>query len=88
MRGQNKNLVTPDFLNLGVARPQPRGTLGLAPRAAWLLAWNFGDPSTQVRVNRSPLLIATYLLPLSQQIPGALFSPITSSPLLPNPYQS
>ncbi len=78
--------VLPDFLNLGVGPFAPRGAMGVAPRAAMLPAGTIGQVFSFVRVNRSPQLVNTYLLPLTGMVQGQAFSNAPTNPLSPNPY--
>jgi hypothetical protein len=83
---QPQPLSLPDFFNLGIGPYAPRGALAFAPRAGFCPVGTYGTPFTRVRRNQSPMLINTYLLPLSQAIPGQAWQTLRSNPLIPNPY--
>ena len=75
----------PDFLNLGVARPPPRGALAVAPRVALVPAFTLHDFIMTPRAN-TPLLLQGYVLPFAQLTSGTTFVPNQRTPLIPNPY--
>jgi hypothetical protein len=76
----------PDFLNLGVARPAPRGAMGLAPSVALVLPFSLNDAYPRRIRGFTPLLMNVFALVLNPAIPGQPWKPVQFTPLLPNPY--
>jgi hypothetical protein len=81
-----KGFSLPDFLNLGIAPPPPRGANAVATRVHFAPLFRFGDPFPNIPKAFTPLLLPGYFLPVSNIVPGQWFSPNQSFPLLPNPY--
>lgn len=75
----------PDFLNLGLAPPPPRGALAVAPRVAFNNPFTLHDYFRTTRAF-TPLLLPSYFLPMGPMVQGDPFTPITFTPLIPNPY--
>jgi hypothetical protein len=79
--------VWPDFLNLGLAPPTPRGATAVAPRVALVPPFSIHDAFTRVPRSRSPMVLPSmYLLPAVGTLPGEPFAPTGFTPLTPNPY--
>lgn len=78
----------PDFLNLGIAPPPPRGAMAVAPRAALHPAFTIHDTFSRIPRAFTPLVLQAYLLPFGSAIPGNAYYLPTFSPLLPNPYRA
>jgi hypothetical protein len=81
-----RNFVWPDFLNLGVAPPAPRGAMGLAPRIKLVPQFTTGDPFPRIPHPTNGLVFGIYALPLTQAIAGIPFESDETNELLPNPY--
>lgn len=82
-------IVYPDFLNLGLAPPAPRGALGVAPRAALrpIGMTSIGPAYTRMTRGFEPQLLMAYLLPLRQAWAGPAFQAPYNTGLVPNPYK-
>lgn len=82
--------VLPDFLNLGIAPPAPRGALAVAPRAKLVPADDLlsllSRAFTRIPGACSPLLLPSYFYPLGEAWAGPAFTPPLQTPLTPNPY--
>lgn len=76
----------PDFLNLGIAPPPPRGALAVAPRAALVPAFTIHDAYPRMNRAFSSLLLQTYLLPVGNNVNGISLQLSQAMPLIPNPY--
>jgi hypothetical protein len=88
MRGGSR-FVLPDFLNLGVAPPTPRGALAFAPRAKLCPPFQFpGEPFPRVPRPTNALVWGIYTLPLAGQFAGFPFVTGQTNALIPNPYEA
>jgi hypothetical protein len=76
----------PDFLNLGVARPAPRGATGLAPRLALVMPFTYGPAYPRRVVGFQPLLMNVFQLVVSPGQAGPAKRTVQFTPLLPNPW--
>ncbi len=76
----------PDFLNLGVARPAPRGATAFAPSVALVLPFAISDIYPRRPFAFTPLLMNVFALVLNPPVPGQPTRPVQFTPLLPNPY--
>jgi len=81
-------VVYPDFLNLGLAPPPPRGALAVAPRAALRPVGFASIGPCYTRLNRAcePQVLYAYLLAMSQAWAGPAYQATQLTPLIPNPY--
>jgi hypothetical protein len=74
----------PDFLNLGVARPPPRGATAFAPRAALVMPFALNDAYPRRPMAFQRLLLNVFALVHNEAINGQPTRPIQFTPLLPN----
>lgn len=82
--------VLPDFLNLGIAPPAPRGATAVAPRAKLVAADDLlgmiARAYTRIPGAYSPLYLPAYFWPRAEAWAGPAFTPPLQTPLAPNPY--
>lgn len=85
-RAAGPGFSLPDFLNVGIAPPAPRGAMALAPRAGFMPVATLHGYQWHPKAF-TPLLLPAYVLPFTQAIPGlAVFPGQVFTPLIPNPY--
>jgi hypothetical protein len=78
--------VLPDFMNLGIAPPPPRGATALAPRCALVPPATLGTPFVKRYRATEPLALLPRTVGINAVQLGAPFTATRLSPLTPNPY--